>query len=174
VSGATSSRVGLADADGTWGETLLQATVRDISKEKQAEDALRSAKEAAEAASRAKSDFLARMSHEIRTPMNAIIGMTELVLESELSRSQREYLEMARDSANSLLGIINDILDFSKIEAGKLELDRDFFDLREVLGDTMKSLVCRATTGAWSWRVAFNPSCRISSSAMRTACDKSS
>ena len=98
---------------------------RDITERKQAAEALRAAKEAAEAASRAKSAFLANMSHEIRTPLNAIIGMTELVLKSQLSAQQREFLATVRDSGEALLSVINDILDFSKIEAGKLVLDRD-------------------------------------------------
>jgi PAS domain S-box-containing protein len=102
------------------------------------------AKDAAEAASRAKSTFLANMSHEIRTPLNAVIGMTELVLKSQLSVQQREFLQTVRDSGEALLSVINDILDFSKIEAGKLALDCSTFDLRESLGDTMKSFAIRA------------------------------
>ena len=117
---------------------------QDTTQRRRAAEAIRRARDEADAANRAKSEFLANMSHEIRTPMNAVIGMTELVLDSELSTVQRTYLKIVKDSAESLLSLINDILDFSKIEAGKLELDHTPFQLRDMLGDALKTLSVRA------------------------------
>ncbi|WP_240479232.1 PAS domain-containing protein, partial [Delftia tsuruhatensis] len=116
----------------------------DITREREAEQALQQAKEAAEAAERAKSDFLAIMSHEIRTPMNTVIGMTRLVQQTALTSRQRGYLEKVERSASALLAVINDVLDFSKIEAGMLALEEVDFALDDVLETVSASTALRA------------------------------
>ncbi len=119
---------------------VLVGVMTDIGTQKQVEEELKRATAHAEAASRSKSDFLANMSHEIRTPLNGVLGMTELALATDLTDAQREYLTLAKFSADSLLTVVSDILDFSKIEAGKLELDPHPFPLRETLEETAKML----------------------------------
>ncbi len=122
----------------------LAGSHTDITERKRAEEALRRAMEAAESASRAKSQFLANVSHEIRTPLNGILGMTELTLRLPLSDLQRDYLSLVRSSTHALLGIINDLLDFSRIEVGRLELDPREFALRDELACALRTLAPRA------------------------------
>jgi signal transduction histidine kinase/CheY-like chemotaxis protein/HPt (histidine-containing phosphotransfer) domain-containing protein len=135
-----------------WHTALLETTnarieskvLQQTSQLRESTEELRRAKNSAEAGSRAKSEFLANMSHEIRTPMNGIIGMTELALATPLNDTQRQYLETVTSCSDALLTLINDILDFSKIEAGMLSLEAVPFDVREVVGDTLKAFGLRA------------------------------
>lgn len=120
------------------------AISRDITEQRRTEQSLKQAMVEAEAANKAKSEFLARMSHEIRTPMNGVIGMLDLVMDTSLSIEQQQKLEVARSSAQSLLGIINDILDFSRVEADKLELEIIDFDLPRQIEDSARSLAIKA------------------------------
>jgi two-component system, sensor histidine kinase and response regulator len=142
---------GCVERDAQGNPVSILGVIRDTTERKVAEADLQAAiataetaKNAAESANRAKSEFLANMSHEIRTPMNGVVGMTELVLDTELTSEQREYLSIVKSSSDALLTVINDILDFSKIEAGKFELDQKEFNASDIIRDTAKTVALRA------------------------------
>ena len=143
------------NADGKPGQYIAIRT--DITARKMLEDNLVRARDAAEAANRAKSDFLATMSHEIRTPMNGIIGMTELALDTDLNAQQRDFLDVVRSSAGTLLSIIDDILDFSRIEAGKLRIEAISFDLRKTLEETLRPFHVQAAAKALRLQCSVAP-----------------
>lgn len=134
--------VGAVRLDSNKNEAIC--SVVDITRQKQAEQALKIAKDAADEANRSKSLFLANMSHEIRTPLNAIIGLTDLVLKTSLSRQQAEYLKMVNESGEALLEVISDVLDFSKLQAGKVKLETVPFSLRDKIGELLRPLSIRA------------------------------
>jgi signal transduction histidine kinase/ligand-binding sensor domain-containing protein/ActR/RegA family two-component response regulator len=149
-------RAWAAQLEGTVAKRTSELQL-EVSERRRAEAKANESAEAAEAANRAKSEFLANVSHEIRTPMNGVLGMTDLVLETDLTVAQRDCLQMVRVSADSLMGVINDILDFSKVEAGRIDLDPMPFGLRTWLAETLKPLRWRAEQKGLTVRCEVDP-----------------
>ncbi|MBP6097424.1 MAG: response regulator [Methyloversatilis sp.] len=129
----------------------------DVTTQQQSEQAMIAARDAAEAANRAKSEFLANMSHEIRTPMNGVLGMLDLAHDARDDAERREFIGIARSSADSLLAIINDILDFSKIEAGKIEIESVAFNLEELLAHAVRTMSAQASGKSLALQIEFDP-----------------
>ncbi|RTL21993.1 MAG: PAS domain-containing protein [Burkholderiales bacterium] len=144
--------------DPVTGQPTLLFNARDIADLKASQAALVAAREAAEAASQAKSSFLANMSHEIRTPMNGVLGLTELVLQTELNERQRRFISMAHDSAKGLMTIINDLLDVAKIEAGRILIDEQPFSLHECLAESLQPLLLQAHAKGIQLQARVQPS----------------
>jgi len=146
-----------ANTDITYSKLTEQALARRTAELQETNAQLERAKEAALAASQAKSHFVANTSHELRTPMNGVIGMTDLLSQTPLDRLQRDYVETIRRSADALLGVINDILDFSKVEAGKLELEESELTLRDVVEDVSRLIFAQADTKGLEVVVTIDP-----------------